>query len=119
MTSRPLYKRVKRVMIKPSKYLCGDGILTWLDAKTGTENYKERIHRGIFRASPVYADGKIYCACQDGTVIVVKAGKQFEALATNILNDSINATPVVVNSRIYIRGWNSLYASGKRSSATD
>lgn len=94
-------------------YLCGDGVLTCIDAKTGQEYYRSRIHNGIFRGSPVYADGKIYLACQDGTVTVAKAGKTFEILATNELSDNINATPVVANSHIYIRGWTSLYAIGK------
>jgi outer membrane protein assembly factor BamB len=94
-------------------YLCGDGNLTCLDAKTGNEYYSERTHSGIYRASPVFADGKIYLACQDGTVTVVKAGNKFEILASNKLSDSINATPVIADGRIYIRGWDSLYAIGK------
>lgn len=93
-------------------YLCGDGILTCIDAKSGSELYKERIHSGIFRSTPVYADGKIFLPCQDGTVIVVKAGKTFEVIATNELADRINETLVVANSHIYIRGWESLYAIG-------
>lgn len=94
-------------------YLCGDGILTCIDAKTGKEYYKERTHSGIFRGSPTYADGKVYLPCQDGTVTVVKAGKTFEVLATNELSDRINATLVVADGHIYIRGWESLYSIGK------
>jgi outer membrane protein assembly factor BamB len=94
-------------------YLCGDGFLTCLDAKTGKEYYNERTHAGIYRGSPVYADGKIYLTCQDGTITVVKAGNKFEVLATNKLSDRINATPVIADGRIYIRGWDSLYAIGK------
>jgi outer membrane protein assembly factor BamB len=94
-------------------YLCGDGNLTCLDAKTGKEYYSERTHSGIYRASPVCADGKIYLTCQDGTVTVVKAGNKFEVLATNKLSDRVNATPVIADGRIYIRGWDSLYAIGK------
>ncbi len=95
-------------------YLCGDGKLTCLDAKTGKEYYAdERTHSGIDRASPVYADGKIYLTAQNGTFTVVKAGSKFEILATNKLPDSVNATPVIADGRIYIRGWDSLYAIGK------
>lgn len=111
------YKRTPDVccplVIDGLVYLCGDGSLTCIDAKTGAEYYYERTHGGIYRGSPVYADGKIYLACQDGTVTVVKAGKKFEMLATNKLDDRINATPVLANGRIYIRGWDSLYAIGK------
>jgi outer membrane protein assembly factor BamB len=94
-------------------YLCGDGILTCIDAKTGKEYYKERVHGGIYRGSPVYADGKIYLPCQDGMVTVVLAGSKFEVLATNKLSDRINATLVIADAHIYIRGWDSLYAIGK------
>ena len=94
-------------------YLCGDGILTCIDAKSGKEHYRERIHGGIYRGSPVYADGKVYLTCQDGNVTVVKAGTSFETVATNELSDNINATPVIADGRIYIRGWKSLYAIGE------
>src|SRR5207302_10953749 len=41
-------------------YLCGDGTLICLDAKTGKEFYSQRTHIYRHRASPVYADGKVY-----------------------------------------------------------
>jgi outer membrane protein assembly factor BamB len=91
-------------------YLDNDATVTCLDAKTGKEYYSEKIHGGIYRGSPLYADGKIYYSCQDGTVTVVKAGPKFEVLAVNKLSDKINASPVVANGRIYIRGWDNLYA---------
>jgi outer membrane protein assembly factor BamB len=95
-------------------YLCGDGKLTCLDAKTGAAKYAdERTHSAIHRASPVYADGKVYLTAQDGVVTVVKAGAKFEILATNKLPDKINATPVIADGRIYIRGFDTLYAIGK------
>jgi outer membrane protein assembly factor BamB len=94
-------------------YLCGDGNLTCLDAKTGKEYYSARTHSGIYRGSPVCADGKVFLTCQDGTVTVVKAGTKFEVLATNKLSDRVNATPVIADGRLYIRGWDSLYSIGK------
>jgi outer membrane protein assembly factor BamB len=95
-------------------YLCGDGTLTCLDAKTGKEYYADqRAHAHIHRASPVYADGKIYLTAQDGTVTVVKAGTKFEVLSKNQLSDKVNATPVIADGRIYIRGFDNHYAIGK------
>jgi outer membrane protein assembly factor BamB len=95
-------------------YLCGEnGDLTCLDAKTGMEHYtKERLHRARYRASPVYADGKIYCTARDGMVSVVKAGPKFELLASNQLPDQIAASPVISGGRIYLRGFEALYAIG-------
>jgi outer membrane protein assembly factor BamB len=86
--------------------------LVCVDAATGKENYNQQIHRGLYRASPVFADGKIYVTCRDGTVTVVKAGPTFELLAENKLPDQISASPAIANGRIYLRGWNYLYAIG-------
>jgi outer membrane protein assembly factor BamB len=93
-------------------YLCGEnaGPLTCLDAKTGTEHYSKRIHTAIYRASPVYADGKVYLTARDGTITVVKAGPTFEEIAVNKLPDDITSSPAISNGRIYIRGWKTLYA---------
>ncbi|HEY7159775.1 MAG TPA: PQQ-binding-like beta-propeller repeat protein, partial [Acidobacteriota bacterium] len=55
-----------------------NGILIAIDAKTGNEIYHERPYEQRHRASPVYADGKIYLTARDGTVNVIKAGRQFE-----------------------------------------
>jgi outer membrane protein assembly factor BamB len=96
-------------------YLCGEnaGPLTCLDAKTGKEHYSKRLHTAIYRASPVYADGKVYLTARDGTITVVKAGPKFEEIAVNKLPDDVSASPVIANGRIYIRGWKTLYAIGK------
>jgi outer membrane protein assembly factor BamB len=99
-------------------YLCydwpsGRGFLTCLQATTGTEQYKEELHRSRYRGSPVYADGKVYLTARDGVITVVKAGPKFEKLAENNLPDDITASPVISNGRIYIRGWKTLYAVGK------
>lgn len=96
-------------------YLCrenGAGGLICLDAKTGQEQYTQRLPGGRYRASPVYADGKVYLTCRDGTVTVVKAGPKFEKLAENRLPDVFAASPVVSNGRIYLRGFQALYAIG-------
>ena len=94
-------------------YLSGElGSLACLDAKTGERHYERQMHRGRYRASPVYADGKVYLTARDGTVSVVKAGPKFELLATNKLPDQISASPAVSNGRIYLRGFSALYAIG-------
>ncbi len=97
-------------------YLCreNNGVLYCLDAKTGKELYNQRIHSALYRASPVYADGKVYCTARDGTVTVVKAGPQFEKVAENKLPDQISASPAVSGGRVYLRGWENLYAIGSK-----
>jgi len=95
-------------------YICREnqGILTVLDAKTGQQVYSERIYADRYRASPVYADGKIYLSSRKGVVTVVKAGRTFEKLAENRLPDQMSASPAVANGRIYLRGFETLYCIG-------
>ena len=45
-----------------------------------------------------------------GVISVIKAGPKFEKLAENRLPDTVTASVVVSNGRIYIRGWETLYA---------
>ena len=93
-------------------YLCRDGSLLCLDAKTGKELYNQRIHANRYRASPVAADGNVYLTAHDGTVTVVKAGPEFKEVAVNKLPDDVTASPAISNGRIYLRGWKTLYAIG-------
>ena len=97
-------------------YLCREnGVLICMDAKTGEEMYQEQVHqererRKRYRASPVYADGKIYLTARDGLVTVVKAGRKFEILSFNDIEEALTASPVISNGRIYLRSFDSLYA---------
>src|SRR5690606_14034972 len=97
-------------------YLCREnGNLICLDAKTGEEYYNVRTHVQRHRASPLYADGKIYLTARDGTISVVAAGKEFKLLAQNNLNnESISSSPAVANGRIYFRSFDHLWAIEKK-----
>lgn len=88
-----------------------NGTLICLEAKTGKQVYEKLLKQERYRASPIYADGKIYTIGRDsGTISVVKAGPKFELLATNQFADDFTASPAVSNGRIYLRGFKSLYA---------
>jgi outer membrane protein assembly factor BamB len=52
---------------------------------------------------------RFYLASQDGTILVVKHGPTYEVLATNTLDDSFNASPVIVGNELYLRGQRHLY----------
>ena len=84
-----------------------------MDAKSGDEIYQEATTRDRHRASPVYGDGKIYLSARNGVVTVVRAGREFEMLAQNNLEEPISASPTISGGRIYIRTFNALYAIGK------
>ena len=93
-------------------YLMGDGPLTALDAKTGAQLYREQLAKQIHRAHMVAADGKVYVLGREGTMDVVKAGRTFQLLASNKLPDVFYGSPAVSNGRIYLHGWNNLWAIG-------
>jgi outer membrane protein assembly factor BamB len=91
------------------------GSIQCWDAKTGKDVYEpQRLHNNIHRASPVYADGKVFATSRDGVVSVVKAGPKFELLAQNRLPDDLAASPVILDGRIYLRGFKHLYAIGTK-----
>jgi len=101
-------------------YLCKAefGLLTCVDLATGNELYKQRLHGVKYRASPVYADGKIFVTSHDGHVSVIKPGPKFEQLADNTLDDYFSASPAIAGGRIYLRGWGNsphLYAIEARA----
>jgi outer membrane protein assembly factor BamB len=104
----PLYYRGNVYLVK------NGGILTGLDGKTGKLLYRKRLEAGgHYYASPVAGDGKIYTASQDGVVVVLKAGADFEILARNDLGETIMATPALAGGRIYLRTERHLYAFGE------
>jgi outer membrane protein assembly factor BamB len=84
------------------------GIGVCYDAKTQKSRWMKRLG-GKFWASPVYADGKIYCLDAEGTTTVLAAGPKFETLATNKLNGNAQASPAIVDGAIFLRTDTHLY----------
>ena len=82
-----------------------NGILSAYDVATGARVYQTRLSKraGSFSASPVAAAGRIYFSGEDGQVIVVRAGRTFEVLATNELNDVCMATPALSGDMLIVR----------------
>lgn len=94
----------------------GGGISSAFDIEDGSPIwYQKRIQNiGDYFASPVYGDGKIYVAGENGTVVVLSGGPQLEVLAKNDLGDAILATPAIAGGRLFIRSRSRLFAFGKR-----
>jgi outer membrane protein assembly factor BamB len=63
-------------------------------------------------SSPVAADGRIYMASEPGVISVLKPGADWEVLQANKLDDEIHATPVFMDSRMFVRTQSALYAFG-------
>src|SRR5262249_40629578 len=85
------------------------GLLHCLDAKTGAGSYLHRLQADRYCASPIFAANRIYLVARGGKISVVKAGREFELLAANTLDDEFTASPAVANGRFYLRGFRSLY----------
>ncbi|MDP1796152.1 MAG: PQQ-like beta-propeller repeat protein, partial [Planctomycetaceae bacterium] len=119
-TDRIAWRYGKDTPYVPSPLLYGDllyfnklnnGILTILDAKTGTPVLESVRMPGISNiyASPVGAADRVYFLGRDGTMLVTKHAKTLEVLATNKLDDSFDASPAIVGKQLFLRGSKSVY----------
>jgi outer membrane protein assembly factor BamB len=92
------------------------GILTAFDAKSGEVLNTGRLTGAIggHSASPVAADGRLYIANEDGKVVVLRAGAQWEVLEVNDLGESCFATPAMSGGSLYVRTAEALYRFGIR-----
>lgn len=82
------------------------GVLTTLDAATGTLHKQARVRGRSDRyyASPVAAGGRVYVASHSGVVSVLEAGAEQKLLASTDLGEEILATPALIApGRILIR----------------
>jgi hypothetical protein len=86
-------------------------LLTSLDVQTGKPILDRVRLPGVtsFYASPVAAAGRIYLADRSGTTLVLKQGDRLEVMATNRLDDPIDASPVAVGKQLFLRGEKYLY----------
>jgi len=93
-------------------YVLNNGVLASYKVATGEQIYQKRLGGtgGAFSASPVAADGKIYCASEDGDVFVIKAGPDYEELAKNSMGEVVMATPAISDGLIILRGLKNIYA---------
>ncbi|MFP6667488.1 MAG: PQQ-binding-like beta-propeller repeat protein [Pirellulales bacterium] len=91
------------------------GILTCLALKTGKRIYRMRTRgRGTHYASPLIADGKLFTTAGNGRITVLSLGPEPEILAANDMQDSVYATPAIVDGTIYVRTHSALYAFGEK-----
>jgi outer membrane protein assembly factor BamB len=94
--------------------LADNGVLATYDVATGHRLYQQRLDETPlgFSASPIGAGGYVYMASEDGDVFVVKAGKTFEIVARNDMNEALMATPAAAGGMLIIRGRSHLVAIG-------
>ena len=89
----------------------GNGIVTAVDAETGRRVWQDRVG-GIYSASPVAGDGKVYLFSETGETVVLQAGRELHILQRNDLGERVVSSPAVSDGRSFIRTDASLIAVG-------
>jgi outer membrane protein assembly factor BamB len=87
------------------------GVVRCFNALTGQKVYEKRLGTdAAIISSLVAAEGKIYCASENGTVYVLATGPEFKVLARNKMGQPCFATPAISQGVIYFRTTESLLA---------
>ena len=97
-------------------YMVNDqnGTVTAHEVKSGAVLWQGRLGQGYpFTSSPVGVDGKVFFTNEEGETFVLKAGKTFELLHVNKVNEPVLASPAMVDGSWYFRTPFHLMAVGK------
>jgi outer membrane protein assembly factor BamB len=100
------------LVVRDDLYTVSDnGVATCFDSCTGEVHWSKRLG-GDFSASPVFADGRIYFQNEAGATYVVKAGAEYELLATNDIEERTLASLVPADGAIFLRSESHLWRIG-------
>ena len=66
-----------------------------------------------FTSSPWAYNGKIFALSEQGDTYVIRAGREFEVLGVNSLDDMAMASPAIVGDRLLIRMRTKVYSIRK------
>ena len=85
--------------------------LSILDPKTGRRLVEAEPLKGLSNvyASPIGVNGYVYIVDRAGNTAVLRAGDSLDVVAVNRINDTVDASPVVVGDRLYLRSWGAVY----------
>jgi len=107
--TRGVPQKPSPVLVDGLLYLLGDsGVMTCVDAATGAVIWQERVG-GQYSASPLHADGRIYCFSEGGRSVVLRPGRAFQVLAENSLEQGMMASPAAAGRALYLRTKTHLY----------
>ncbi|MEX1231840.1 MAG: PQQ-binding-like beta-propeller repeat protein [Planctomycetaceae bacterium] len=83
-----------------------------VNLETGEEIASKKVGR-IGRASPVYADGKIFTCDENGIFFILKPTEEgVEQTLMLRLNEPVNASPIISHGRIYVTTGDNMYCLG-------
>ena len=111
-----VWRTSRSAPLTPSPLLVGEylytiadnGVATCFEAASGKVQWAERIG-GNYSASPLYGDGKVYFQSEQGPAVVVKAGKEYQQLAKNTLDERALASYAAADGALFIRTQKHLY----------
>jgi len=103
-------RRVSPILKDGLLFLVTDqGLASCLDAESGEVIWQERL-RGNFSGSLILYAGKIYAFSEEGMGYVISAGRTWNMLASNKLDDGFMASPAVApGGRLILRSKQFLY----------
>jgi outer membrane protein assembly factor BamB len=97
--------------------------LAAFDVNTGKQLWLKNLGT-IQKASPVWADGKLYVGTENGKMFILKPSAtgceilDEDQLGTGALPEPIIASVAIANGRVFVVSDSNLYAIGKRSNST-
>lgn len=93
-----------------------DATVTCVDAVSGESYYSQERLSGAsgMYASPVGVQNRIYLPGRNGTTVVLEKSKELKVLATNVLDDPIDASPAIVGDELFLRGHNYFYCIAEK-----
>ena len=108
--SQVAWKGKKGVPQRPTPIVVGEyvfmisdaGVVSCLNAETGDLVWQQRVG-GKYRATPLYAGGRLYFFSRDGDCPVIEAGPKYKLLARNKLDSEIQASAAVVGNALFVR----------------
>jgi outer membrane protein assembly factor BamB len=89
------------------------GVAMCLDGETGEVLGRRRVG-GNHRASPVYAEGRIYFLSEEGEATIVEATPEMPVIAKNTIPEHTQASLAVSGGRIFLRTATAVYCIGPR-----
>jgi outer membrane protein assembly factor BamB len=93
-----------------------DGFALCYDLSAGKKLWQKRLNTASEKSSSwssaLLAGDRIYVPNQSGDVFVLKAGREFEVLATNSVNEPTNASLAAADGQLFLRTDKALWCVG-------
>jgi outer membrane protein assembly factor BamB len=114
-TSRDVGRVVGTPIAKDGLLYIGDlgGTIHCLDATTGATVWTHQTNEAIW-GSLLLAGGRLYSGNEEGTMTVLRAGRQKEVLGEILMDSALYSKPALVGDALYIATANRLYRVSSR-----